>query len=144
MIIGDVCRGPWRDVAGDPVQAGKLPKKANQAIGITFHREIKLGVGAFQIRLRHHRGPAMTGTGDKQPVQVVQIDQANEVHVDQVQPRRGPPVTQQPRFQVRQGERLLQQRLASILDAATQDVSLRFGAECRQVMRNGLGVRVGQ
>jgi hypothetical protein len=66
------------------------------------------------------------------------------VRVDQVQLRRGPPVTQQPRFQVRQGERFLQQRLASILDAATQDVSLRFDAECRQVMRNGLGVRVGQ
>jgi hypothetical protein len=59
-------------------------------------------------------------------------------------PRRGPPVTQQPRFQVRQGERLLQQRLASILDAAIQDVSLRFDAERRQVMRNGLGVRIGQ
>ncbi len=86
----------------------------------------------------------MTGTGDKQPVQVVQIDQAIEVRVDQVQPRRGPPVTQQPRFQVRQGERLLQQRSASILDAAIQDFSLRFDAERRQVMRNGLGVRIGQ
>lgn len=85
----DRSRNLRRDVTGDSVRPGKLPKKTNT-------------------------------------------------------PRRGPPVTQQPRFQVRQGERLLQQRLASILDAAIQDVSLRFDAERRQVMRNGLGVRIGQ
>jgi hypothetical protein len=85
----DRSRNLRRDVTGDPVRPGKLPKKTNR-------------------------------------------------------PRRGPPVTQQPRFQVRQGERLLKQRLASILDAAIQDFSLRFDAERRQVMRNGLGVRIGQ
>lgn len=85
----DRSRNLRRDVTGDPVRPGKLPKKTNR-------------------------------------------------------PRRGPPVTQQPRFQVRQGERLLKQRLASILDAAIQDVSLRFDAKRRQVMRNGLGVRIGQ
>ncbi|MNO98927.1 hypothetical protein D3C76_906880 [compost metagenome] len=88
---------PWylrRYMAGNAIRPGKLPKQTDQAITVALYRGIALGKSAFQISLRHHRRPAMAGTGDEQDVQVVLVDQPVEVRVDQVQSRRRAPMAQ--------------------------------------------------
>lgn len=72
---------------------------------------VTLGVGAFEVSLRHHRWPAMAGAGDKEHREVILIDQPVKVRVDQVESRRRAPMAQQTRFDVCLCQGHVQQRV---------------------------------
>ena len=68
---------------------------------------IELAVRPFQIRVGDQARPAVPGAGDVDHVQVVLLDQPVEMDVDEIQARRGAPVSQQPRLDVLELQRLL-------------------------------------
>ena len=79
-------------------------------------------VGAFEIRVRHHARTAVAGPADVDHVQVVLLDDAIAVHVDEIEPGRGAPVSQQPRLDVLQAQRLGQQRIVVEINLADRQV----------------------
>ena len=83
---------------------------------------IDLAVGPFQVRVGDHARRAVARPGDVDHVQIVLLDDAVEVDVDEVQPGRGAPVAQQPRLDVLAAQRLLQQRIVVEIDLADGQV----------------------
>ncbi|MNI49007.1 hypothetical protein D3C73_1036010 [compost metagenome] len=95
-------------MAGDAVRPGELAKQAKHAVFITLHGGAEFGIGALEVGLGDHRRSAMAGTGNENHVQVVLFDQSIQMGIDQVQPGRRPPMAQQPRLDVRQGQGLFE------------------------------------
>ena len=83
---------------------------------------VELAVGPFQVRVGHDARAAVAGAGDVDHVQVVLLDDPVQVDVDEVQPRRGAPVAQQPRLDVLGLQRLLQQRVVVEVDLADRQI----------------------
>ena len=100
--------GLRRHMAWDAAGEGELPEQPAQPLGIPGDLRVDLAVGAFEVGIRDqarsavarpdhiHRGQP---SADNDPVQV---------GVEQVQPRRVPPVAEQSRLDVRQRQRLSQ------------------------------------
>jgi hypothetical protein len=61
---------------------------------------IKLAVGALQVRIRDHSGAAVAGASQVDGIQIVVLDQAIEMGVDEVETGRGPKVPEQSRLDV--------------------------------------------
>ncbi len=59
---------------------------------------IDFGVGAFEVCVGDHAGSAVAGSADVDRVQVVSLDGAVHVRVDEVQAGRGAPVAEQAGF----------------------------------------------
>jgi hypothetical protein len=55
-------------------------------------------VGAFEVRVGHDAGTAMTRSSHVKHVQVTRLDHPIEIGVDEVQAGRGPEVTQESRL----------------------------------------------
>jgi hypothetical protein len=72
--------------------------------------------------MRHDPGAAMPGTDDIDHVQIIVFDQAIEVDVEHVQPRRRAPMAEQTRLDMRHGERLGEQRVLPQIDLAHRQV----------------------
>ena len=100
-----------RDVARNAAGEGELLEQPLHPVLVLRDVGIDLAVGAFQVGVRHQPRPAVARPGDVDDVQVVLLDDAVQVDVDEVQPRRRAPVAEQARLDVRQRERLLQQRI---------------------------------
>ena len=83
---------------------------------------IDLAVGAFQIGVGHQPRPAVARPGDVDHVQVVFLDDAVQMDVDEVQPRRRAPVAEQARLDVRQRQAALQQRIVVEIDLADREI----------------------
>ena len=83
---------------------------------------VDLAVSPLEIGVRHQAGPAVAGAGDVDHVEVVLLDHAVEVDVDEVQTGCGAPVAQEPRLDVLLGERLLEQRVVVEIDLADRQV----------------------
>src|ERR1051325_5553366 len=78
-----------RCVAGDPAGPGELRKQALHSLGILSNSRIKLGVGTFEVGMGDNAGSSMTRTGDKNDIEVLGLDQAIDVRIDEIQPRGG-------------------------------------------------------
>ena len=84
-----------RDMAGNAVGPGELAKQPLQSVPAALDRRIALGVGAFEIAVRHDARAAVAGTNDVDHVQIVLLDQPVEVDIEEVQSRRRAPMTEQ-------------------------------------------------
>ena len=60
-----------RDMTGNAVRPGELAKQPLQSVSAALDRRIALGVGPFEIAVRHQARTAMTGTDDVDHVQIV-------------------------------------------------------------------------
>ena len=77
---------------------------------------IKFGVGPFEIRLGDHARGSVARSGDEHCVQVVLLDRAVQVDVDEVQARCRTPMAQKPRLDMLRLERLFEQRIGIKID----------------------------
>lgn len=111
-----------RDVTGNAAGEGKLFEQPLQPGFVLRDAGIDLAVSPFQISVRHQSRSAMPRPGDVNYIQVVFLDDAVQVDVDKVEPRRRTPVTEQARFDVRQLERLLQQRIGVEINLADRQI----------------------
>lgn len=101
-----------RIMAGDASREGELLEQLSHALFVLLNVGVELRVCAFKIGVRHHAGPAVPGTANVDDIEVILLDQAVEVHVDEVEPGRRAPVTKQPRLHVLKLQRLAQQRIS--------------------------------
>ena len=107
-----------RDAAGE----GELPEQPGHPRRVLGDAGVELAVGALQVGVGHHPGPAVTGTADVDGVQVLVPYDPVEVGVDQVQAGRGAPVAEQPRLDVLRAKGFGQQRVAEQVDLPHRQV----------------------
>src|SRR5438105_339438 len=99
------------NMAGNTARKRKLFEQLSHALFVLLNGAIDLGVGPFQISVRHHARSAMPRTTDVNEVEVIHLDDAIKVHVDEVQSRSRAPVSQQTRLDVFELQWLTQQRI---------------------------------
>jgi hypothetical protein len=112
----DRAGGFRRHVARDPARERELLEQPLHAFGIGRDLGIDLAVGAFEIGVRDDAGAAVTRTDDIDHVRVAFLDDAVQVHVDEIEARRRSPVTQQPWLDVRALQGLAQERILQEVD----------------------------
>src|SRR5512135_228537 len=110
-----------RNAAGER----ELLEELLHALGIPGYVGIKFAVRTFQICVGYHAGTSMTGAADEYDIEVMSLDHAVKVHVDEVEPRCGAPVSQQPGFYVLQLQGLLEQRIVIEIDLSDRKVVCR-------------------
>ena len=88
----DGARRLRRHVRGDAAGEGELPEQPGHASRVLGDARVELAVGALEIGVGHHAGPAVPRPGDVDDVEIGSPDHPVEVRVDQVEARRGAPV----------------------------------------------------
>jgi hypothetical protein len=83
---------------------------------------IQLAVGSFQVRIGYDSRAPMTRAGNVYDVEILLLDDAVEMNIDEVQSRRRAPVTQQSRFDVISLERFFQKRVVIELDLTDRQI----------------------
>ena len=101
----DRARRLGRDVARDAAREGELLEEPLQSVLVLRDGGIELAVRSLQVGVRNQRGPAVSRPGNVDHVEIVLPDDAVQVHVDEVLPRRRAPVPEEPRLQVGEPER---------------------------------------
>jgi hypothetical protein len=96
-----------------------------QSATVAFNRRIALGIGPFQISLRHNARTAMARTDDVDHVEIIVLDQPVQMDIEKVQPRGCAPMTEQARLNVLELERLFQQRIILQVDLPRPKDNLR-------------------
>ena len=112
-------------VARDPAGEGELAEELAETVLARADAGEELAVGALQVRVRDIRRPAVAGAVDEDRVQVALLDRPVQVGVDEVQPRDGAEVAEQPRLHVLGRERLAQERVVEQVDLADGEVVRR-------------------
>ncbi len=110
------------DVAGDAAREGELLEELLHPRHVLGDVRVDLAVRPLQVHVADQRGPAVAGSRDVDHVQVIFFDDPIHVDVDEVLPRSGPPVAQQPWFDVLESQRLAQQRIVVKVDLADRQV----------------------
>ena len=118
----DGARSFRRHMAWNAVRPGELAEQPVHAVAAALDRRITLGVGAFQIGVRHQPGTAMTGTDHVDHVQVMLLDQTIEVDVEKIQSRRRAPMSQQAGFDMVERQRNIEQGIVPQIDLADREV----------------------
>ncbi len=96
-----------RDVTRDAAREGELFEQLLHAFLVLRDVGVKFAVAPFQVGIGHQPGTAVTRPGDVDDVQVLFVDDAVEVDVEEVQAGRRAPMAQQPRLDVFALQRLL-------------------------------------
>ncbi len=100
----------------------ELREQPLHALFIEGNVRVDLAVSPVEIRVRNQSGSAMTGAGDVDHVEVVLLDHAVQMNVDEIQSRRRSPVTEESRLDVLLCEGLLEQRVVIKIDLAHRQV----------------------
>ena len=100
-----------RRVAGNSAGKRELLEQVSQTFGALWHAGIDLAVGPLEICIRHHSRSAMARTCDEDCIEIVALDHAIHVGVDEVQPGSSPPMAEQPWLDVREREPIPKQRI---------------------------------
>src|SRR6185295_4328338 len=107
----DRARALGRDVAGNAAGKRELPAEPRQAGLVLADLRIDLAVGPFEVRVGDERRAAVPRTRDEDHVEVVFPDHPVQVDVNEAQARGRPPVSEQVRLDVRDLERLPEERI---------------------------------
>ena len=111
-----------RDVARDAAWERELLEQALHPDAVERDARIELAVGALEVGVRDGGGPAVTGTGDVDAVEVVRADHSVEVREDEVEAGRRAPVPEQARLDVLCAERLTQERVITQVDLPNREI----------------------
>lgn len=119
---------PWRfgrDVTWNAVGPGELAKQPLHPVPATVDIRIDFGIGSLQVGVRHQPRAAMTRTDNADHVQVVELDQAIEMDIDEIQSCRRTPMAKQARFDMFQPKRNLKKRIVLQIDLPDGQVVCR-------------------
>ena len=133
----DRARRLRRDVTRDAAGERELLEQPLHPVRVLRDVGIDFAVRALEIGVGHQSRSAVPGPGDVDHVQVVLVDDAVQMDIDEVQPGRGAPVAEQARFDVRQLERLPQQRIVVEIDLPDRQIVRRppIGVHLSQQVR---------
>ncbi len=109
-------------MTGNPSGKRELKKQPSEAGLVLADIGIDLAVRALEVRVGHHGRPAVPRTGDVDHVQVVFLDDSVQVRVDEVLPRRRPPVSEKHSLHIRQRQGALQERVVVKINLADRQV----------------------
>ena len=112
----DGARDLRRHVAGDAAGEGELLEQLFHALLILADVGIDLAVGAVQPVLGHHCVAAVAGAGQIDHIQVILVDNAVQMGIDEVLAGNGTPVAHDLLFDVFGLQRLLQQRVVQQIE----------------------------
>ena len=132
----DAARRLGRHVAADAARERELAEQGGHPGLVAGDVRIDLAVGALEIGVGHRRRSAVPGPDDPDRVQVARPDHPADVGVDEVEPRRRPPVAEQPRLDVLGAERLAEERIGEQVDLSDGQVVGRppVGVDPRQLV----------
>src|SRR5439155_12224597 len=105
-----------RGVAGDASRKRELAEQPTQPLLVAADVRVDLAVGALEVQIRHDTRATVAGSRDVDAVQVPRTDHPVEVGIDEVEPRRRAPVSEQPRLGVRELQGFAQQRIVEQVD----------------------------
>ncbi len=91
-------------MAGNAAGERKLLEQPLQATLVPGDIRIDFAVGAFEIGIRHKPWPTMTGPSNINHVEIVVLDNAVQMHVNEVQARSRAPMTKQAWFDMGSGQ----------------------------------------
>ena len=109
-------------MAGNAARRRELPEEQAHAVLVLADLRVHFAVRAFQIRTGVERRAAVSGSGDVDDLRRVRLDQPVQMDVDEVLARRGAPVAEEPRFDLRCEERCAQQRVFEKIDLADAQI----------------------
>ena len=112
-------------VRGNTAGERELPEQPAHPLGVGGDVGVDLAVGAVQVCVGHQAGAAVSRTGEVDRGLLAFLDHPVEVGVEEVQPRRGAPVTEQARFDVLAGQRRAQQRVVQQVDLPDRQIVRR-------------------
>jgi hypothetical protein len=118
----DRARRLRRHVAGDPARERELGEETLHPLLVLRDVRVDLAVCPFEVRVGDQAGPAVSGPGDVDHVEVMRLDHAVEVDVDEVQAGGRPPVAEKPWLDVLLGQRPLEERVVVQIDLADRQV----------------------
>src|SRR5229473_2623278 len=90
---------------------GELREEAFQAGLVRRNVGIDLAVRSLQVSIGDYPRSAVAGAGDVDHVQIMFFDDPVQMNVNEIQPRRRPPVAEQARLDMVQCQRLIQERV---------------------------------
>jgi hypothetical protein len=111
-----------RDVAGNASRKRELLEQLPHALDVLRNVGVNLAVRPLQVGVRHQPGAAVSRPGHVDDAQVPLPDRAVEVDVDEVEPGRRAPVTEEPWLDVLPLERLAQQGVVHQVDLPDGEV----------------------
>ena len=114
-----------RDMTRNAAGERELREQPLHPVLVLRDIRVHLAIGALEIRVGDDARAAVARAGDVDHVQIVRVDDAVQVDVDEVQSRRRAPVAEQARLDVRQRERLFQQRIVVEIDLPDRQVVRR-------------------
>ena len=106
--------GAWGlrgNVAGNAARERKLLEQALHALGVLADVRVNLAVSALEIGVRHEEIAAVTRTGQQDHIQIILLDDAVQMNVNQVLTGHRAPVTDDLLLDVLGLQRLLEQRV---------------------------------
>jgi hypothetical protein len=112
----DRSRGGDAHVARDAARGRELPEQALQADRVLRHRRVDLSVAALEIDVGQEGRAAVAGTCHVDHVEIVPDDHPVEMGIQQVEPGRCAPVSEQARLDVGGLQRLVEQRVGLEVD----------------------------
>ncbi len=110
-----------RDATGE----GELFEQPFHPIFVLRDDRVHFGVGALQIRVGHNPRTAVARTDNVNCVEVVLLDDAVQMGVDEIQSWRGAPVPKEARFDVLESQRSSQERIVVQVDLPDRQVVSR-------------------
>jgi hypothetical protein len=93
------------------IPPGELREEALHAVFVLRDVRIDFAVGAFEVGVGDEAGSTVAGTGDVDDAEVLLLDDAVQMNVDEVQSGCGPPVAEEARLDVFALEWLFEQRV---------------------------------
>ena len=131
-----------RNAAGE----GKLLEQPLHPGFVLADVGIDLAVAAFEIGVGDQGRAAMAGARDVDHVEIVELDRAIEMHIDEILPRCRTPVPDHQRLDVGQRQRLAQHGVFIEIDLADGEVvgGAPIGVELAPLMRIQRGLRLGE
>src|SRR5271163_1226155 len=100
-------RGRRRNVAGNSTRKRKLLEQLFEPGLVLADVRINLAIRAFEVSITNQRWSAVTGTGDIEHIQVILLDDAIQMHIDEVLTWRRTPMPDYQRLHMRKFQRLL-------------------------------------
>ncbi len=110
------------DVAGDAAGKGELLEEAFHACFVLGDVGVELGVGAFEVGVGDEAGPAVAGAGDVDHVEVVLVNDAVAMDVDEIEAGGGAEMAEEAGLDVVEGEGLFEEGVVEEIDLADGEV----------------------
>lgn len=121
----DGTRGFRGDMARDPAGKRELSEQLLHALGVLGAIGIDLTIASLQIGVGNQAWTTVPRPRNVDDVQVVGLDQPVAVDIDEVQPRRCPPMSQQSWLDMLKCQRFFEQGIVDELDLSNGEVIRR-------------------